>query len=75
MQREFTRIAYALLFSHQSDCDTHTRQRMLYFFMFTLKKYFKFKVLYVLKTHLDRFNSQVNNLDDMEREQLDIKQN
>ena len=45
--------------------------------MFTLKKYFmlknyilKFKVLYVLKTLLDCFNSEVNNLDDMEREQL-----
>ena len=33
--REFTHIAYALLFSRQSDCDsTHA---MLYFFMFTPK--------------------------------------
>ena len=31
----------------------------------------KLKVcLYVLKTYFDWFNSQVNNLDDMEREQL-----
>ena len=43
----------------------------------TLKKYFmlknpffKFKVIYVLKTHFDCFNSQANNLGDMEREQL-----
>ena len=46
--------------------------------MFTLKKHFilqnpfflQYKILYVLKTHFDCFNSQVNNLDDMEREQL-----
>ena len=31
---------------------------------------FKFKVLYVYKTHFDYFNTPVNNLDDMEREQL-----
>ena len=37
-------------------------------FMLTLKKILFF--LYVLKTHLDCFNSQVNNLDDMEREPL-----
>ena len=35
-------------------------------FMFTLKKYF---ILNVLETHFDCFNSQVNNLDAMEREQ------
>ena len=34
---------------------------------------FKFKFLYVLKTHFYCFNSQVNNLDDMEREQLFYK--
>ena len=27
----------------------------------------KFNVLYILKTHFDCFNSQVNNLDDMNR--------
>ena len=30
----------------------------------------KFKIFYVLKRRLDCFNSQVNNLDDMEREIL-----
>ena len=28
---------------------------------------FKLNVLYVIKTHFDCFNSQVNNLDSMER--------
>ena len=32
--------------------------------------FFKFKVLYVLKTHFDWFNSHVNNLEDMARELL-----
>ena len=32
--------------------------------------FFKFDVLYVLKTHCDCFNSQVNNFDSMEREPL-----
>ena len=51
---------------------------VMYFFMFTLKKYLmlkifflKFNVLYALKTHFNCFNSHVNNLDnDMERTQL-----
>ena len=32
--------------------------------------FFKFKVLHVLKTHFDCFNSQINNLNDMERQQI-----
>ena len=39
-----------------------------YMFLKHLKK--KVKLLYVLKTHFDCFNGQVNNLDVMEREQL-----
>ena len=47
------------------------------FFTFTLKKYFMLNnpffnskcYMNVLKTHFDCFNSRVNNLDDMEREQ------
>ena len=39
--REFTYIAYALLFSHRLDCDKHTCY--IIFFMFTLKKYFMLK--------------------------------
>ena len=37
--------------------------------------FFKFKVLYVVKAHFNCFHNQVNNLDDMEREQffVDIK--
>ena len=36
----------------------------------------KFNVLYIRKTHFDCFNSQVNNLDDMNRKIffIDIKQ-
>ena len=30
--------------------------------------FFKYQGLYVLKTHFDYFKSQVNNLDEMERE-------
>ena len=59
VQSEYTQIAYAI-----------------FFFMLTLKNYcvkktffFKSKVIYVLKTHFHCFNSQVNNSDDMEREQ------
>ena len=44
--------------------------------MFTLKKYFMLKIPLFFKTHFDYFNSQVNNYDNMEREELfiDIKQ-
>ena len=42
VQREFTHIPYAFLFSCRSDFDKHTCWRMLYnfFSMFTLEKYF-----------------------------------
>ena len=56
VQREFTHIAYALLFSCRLDMSSDA----IFFFCFTLKEYFMF----------DCFNSQVNNFDDMEREQL-----
>ena len=80
VQKEFT---HSLCFFIKSSIRLRQvqMQRLLEYFlflMFTLKKYFmlkkyfflNFKVLYVLKTHFEYFNSQVNNLDDMEREQI-----
>ena len=52
----------------------HISVDVIIFFMFTLRKYFmlknnflKYKVLYVLKTHFNYFNNQVNIFDAMER--------
>ena len=58
----------------QTATSTHVSACYNIFFIFTLKKYFllrdPFFNIQSFKTHLDCFNSQVNNLDDMEREQL-----
>ena len=81
VHREFTHTLLMLFYwvVDQTATRTHVRGCYNIFFMVTLKKYFmlkklffffKFKVLYVLKTNFDCFNSQVNKLDDMEREQL-----
>ena len=72
VQREFIHIAYALLFSRRSDCDKNIYQRMLnlllFFFLNLLSKIFYVKIYFTLNN--SKSNSQVNNLDDMKREQF-----
>ena len=74
MQREFIKAVFYLVVDQNAV--------IFCFFMLHSKNIlcyksisFKFKTSYVLKTHCDCFNSRVNNLDYMEREQffIDIK--
>ena len=43
VQKEVTHIAYALLFSRRSDCESAQIGGCYFFFMFTLKNYFMLK--------------------------------
>ena len=63
------------LVDDQTAASTHVSgDHNIFFYVYTQKIFyvkklffFKFKVLYVLKTRFNYFNSQVNSLDDMER--------
>ena len=68
VQREFTYIAFALLFSRRSDRDKLIVNTQKIFYV--VNSFLKSKFLYVLKTRFDCFNYQINNLDYMEREQI-----